>query len=94
VVGLPVELGGLELAFALHELVGLRDQQPLDLDEAKLVGELDREVPVVEEHAAVDGQLDLIVLQVALDGILAEAVLLEDLADLEQQWVAFQQVRD
>ena len=51
------------------------------------LGQFDRDVPVVEQHGAVDGLLDLADPFVAVDGALAQADELELLGELQEELV-------
>jgi hypothetical protein len=82
-----VELGRLELLVVLQQLVGVLVEQTLDLREVVALGELDGDVPVVEQHGAVDGLLDLADPFVAVDGALAQADELELLGQLQEELV-------
>lgn len=82
-----VELGRLELLVVLQELVGVLVEQTLDLREVVALGQFDRDVPVVEQHGAVDGLLDFADPFVAVDGALAQADELELLGELQEELV-------
>ena len=71
-VGLAEELDGLHLLVLLDQVRSVPLQQLLDLQEVVLLGQLHGLVPLVKEHAAVDGFLDVAELHVALHGRLAK----------------------
>mmetsp|Transcript_1584 Transcript_1584/g.2437 ORF Transcript_1584/g.2437 Transcript_1584/m.2437 type:complete len:225 (-) Transcript_1584:349-1023(-) len=88
VVGLPVQLNGLQKAFLLQQMAGVLGKQPLDLWEVMLLGQSDCLVPLVQEHATVDGFLGVTRLEERRNAFIAQAHTLKLVANGQQQGVA------
>ena len=76
-VRLPEQLYSLHLLVLLDQMVRVPLQQLLDLEEVVLLRELDRQVPLVQQHTAIDCLLRIPELDVGVHGILAQAHRLE-----------------
>mmetsp|Transcript_12200 Transcript_12200/g.31335 ORF Transcript_12200/g.31335 Transcript_12200/m.31335 type:complete len:356 (+) Transcript_12200:202-1269(+) len=71
--GLAVQLHGLYLLVLVQEVLRVLRQQALDLLEVLLLCQVDCQIPLVQQHAAVHRRLHVAVSHVGLDGLLAQA---------------------